>query len=70
MMELRCRIDRPLAPTLCHRFNPRRAHDVAVGPFSNLAFTVLWTVTLVSNIGTAVFDTASGWLITSIDPIR
>ena len=38
------------------------------GPFSHLAFTVIWTVSLVSNIGTAMFDTASGWLITSIDP--
>jgi hypothetical protein len=37
------------------------------GPFSHLAFTVLSTVALVSNISTAMFDTASGWLITSID---
>ena len=40
------------------------------GPFSHSAFAVLWTVSLVSNIGTAMFDTASGWLITSIDPSR
>ena len=37
------------------------------GPFSHLAFTVIWTASLVSNVGTAVFDTASGWLITSLD---
>ena len=32
------------------------------GPFSHLAFTVIWTASLVSNVGTAMFDTASGWL--------
>ena len=37
------------------------------GPFSHAAFTVIWTASLVSNVGTAMFDTASGWLITSLD---
>ena len=37
------------------------------GPFGHLAFTVIWTATFVSNVGTAMFDTASGWLITSLD---
>src|SRR5271163_792236 len=37
------------------------------GPFSHLAFTVIWTASLVSNVGTAMFDTACGWLITSLD---
>src|SRR5271170_5676656 len=37
------------------------------GPFSHLAFNVIWTASLVSNVGTAMFDTASGWLITSLD---
>src|ERR1700688_245709 len=37
------------------------------GPFSHLAFTVIWTASLVSNVGTAMFDTASGWLITSLN---
>ena len=37
------------------------------GPFGHLAFTVIWTASLVSNMGTAMFDTASGWLITSLD---
>ena len=37
------------------------------GPFRHLAFTVIWTASLVSNVGTAMFDTASGWLITSLD---
>jgi MFS family permease len=37
------------------------------GPFSYAAFRVIWTASLVSNVGTAMFDTASGWLITSLD---
>src|ERR1700722_2823179 len=37
------------------------------GPFGHLAFTVIWTASLVSNVGTAMFDTASGWLITGLD---
>ena len=39
-----------------------------LGPFSRVAFTVLWTASLVSNVGTAMFDTASGWLVTGLDP--
>jgi hypothetical protein len=62
------------------RFATNRARSVTIastpseaapsrwGPFSHLAFTVIWSVSVVSNIGTAMFDTASGWLITSIDP--
>jgi MFS family permease len=37
------------------------------GAFSSLAFTVIWSASVLSNIGTAMFDTASGWLITSLD---
>ncbi|HEY1943036.1 MAG TPA: MFS transporter [Roseiarcus sp.] len=32
-----------------------------------MAFTVIWTASVISNVGTAMFDTASGWLITSLD---
>ena len=32
-----------------------------------MAFTVIWTASVLSNVGTAMFDTASGWLITSLD---
>jgi MFS family permease len=41
------------------------------GAFGYIAFTVIWTASLVSNVGTAMFDTASGWLITSLnaDPV-
>ncbi len=37
------------------------------GAFSSVAFTVIWTASVLSNVGTAMFDTASGWLITSLD---
>jgi len=37
------------------------------GAFGHLAFTVIWTASVVSNVGTAMFDTASGWLITSLN---
>ena len=37
------------------------------GPFSHVAFTVIWAASVISNVGTAMFDTASGWLITSLD---
>ncbi len=41
------------------------------GAFGYVAFTVIWTASVVSNVGTAMFDTASGWLITSLsaDPV-
>ena len=37
------------------------------GAFSSVAFTVIWSASGISNVGTAMFDTASGWLITSLD---
>jgi MFS family permease len=36
------------------------------GAFGHAAFTVIWTASVVSNVGTAMFDTASGWLMTSL----
>ena len=37
-------------------------------PFRHLAFTVIWTATLVSNAGGWMYSAASGWLMTSLDP--
>jgi predicted MFS family arabinose efflux permease len=37
------------------------------GAFGYAAFTVIWAASTVSNVGTAMFDTASGWLITSLN---
>ncbi len=41
------------------------------GAFSHAAFAVIWIASIVSYIGTAMFDTASGWLMTSLsaDPL-
>jgi MFS family permease/quinol monooxygenase YgiN len=37
-------------------------------PFRHAAFTVLWTATVVANVGTWMFNAASGWLMTSLNP--
>jgi MFS family permease len=38
------------------------------GVFGNLAFTVILTASSVSNVGIAMFDTSTSWLMTSLDP--
>jgi MFS family permease len=40
----------------------------AWSPFRHAAFAVLWTATVVSNVGTWMYNAASGWLMTSLDP--
>ena len=37
------------------------------GPFGYAAFAAIWTASLVMNIGNAVFDTSSAWLMTSLN---
>jgi MFS family permease len=37
-------------------------------PFRHAAFTVIWTATVVSNVGGWMYSAASGWLMTSLDP--
>jgi len=39
-----------------------------LAPFHHTAFTVIWTATLVSNVGGWMYSAASGWLMTSLDP--
>ena len=51
--------------SLCDRGGAR---SLALGgAFGSVAFTVIWTASVLSNVGTAMFDTAGGWLITSLD---
>jgi len=38
------------------------------GVFANVAFTVILTASSVSAVGAAMFDTASSWLMTSLNP--
>src|SRR3954463_5643984 len=37
-------------------------------PFKHRAFAVVWTATVISNIGLWMQNTAAGWLMTSLDP--
>ena len=37
-------------------------------PFGHRAFAVIWTATLVSNIGTWMYSSACGWLMTELNP--
>jgi len=40
----------------------------ALGPFRQRAFAVIWTATVVSNIGSWMYGAASAWLMTTLDP--
>jgi MFS family permease len=40
----------------------------AWSPFGHKAFALLWTATLISNIGTWMHDVAAGWLMTTLNP--
>lgn len=37
-------------------------------PFRHATFTVVWSATVVSNVGTWMYNAASGWLMTSLAP--
>src|SRR5258708_9755169 len=36
--------------------------------FRHRAFSIIWIATVVSNVGTWMYNAASGWLMTSLDP--
>ncbi len=40
----------------------------AWAPFSNWGFTLLWTATLISNVGTWMHDVGAGWLMANLNP--
>jgi MFS family permease len=40
----------------------------AWAPFRHRAFTVIWIALVVANVGTWMYNAASGWLMTSLDP--
>jgi MFS family permease len=48
--------------------SPPPAVASAWAPFRNRTFAVIWTATVVSNIGGWMYNVASGWLMTSLDP--
>src|SRR5437763_12550374 len=37
-------------------------------PFRHRTFVLLWIPTVVANVGTWMYNAASGWLMTSLDP--
>ena len=37
-------------------------------PFKHRVFSVLWLATLISNIGTWMFNVTSGWMMTALSP--
>src|ERR1700693_4417969 len=47
---------------------PVRAAGSAWAPFRHRVFAVVWAATVVSNIGTWMYNVASGWLMTSLNP--
>src|ERR1700690_2359875 len=48
--------------------SPPPAAASAWAPFRNRTFAVIWTATVVSNIGGWMYSIASGWLMTSLNP--
>jgi predicted MFS family arabinose efflux permease/quinol monooxygenase YgiN len=56
------------SPRVAGRAPGASAGAGAFAPFRHLAFAVLWTATVVSNIGTWMHDVAAGWLMTSLSP--
>lgn len=45
-----------------------RSSAAGPSPFSSPAFAVLWTATVLSNIGTWMHDVGASWLMTSLSP--
>jgi predicted MFS family arabinose efflux permease len=45
-----------------------RGIAASAAPFRHAAFAVIWTATLVSNVGGWMYSAASGWLMTSLNP--
>ncbi|MEO1143366.1 MAG: MFS transporter, partial [Pseudomonadota bacterium] len=44
------------------------AGNGALSPFGHSAFALLWTATLISNIGTWMHEIGAGWLMTTLNP--
>lgn len=54
--------------SLAREADPAPASPPAWHPFRHKTFAVIWTATVVSNIGSWMHSTAAGWLITGLDP--
>jgi MFS family permease len=47
---------------------PTEQEHSAWVPFRHMAFSVVWIALVVANVGTWMYNAASGWLMTSLDP--
>ena len=45
----------------------KAAEHAALNPFRHRPFTVIWTATVVANVGTWMYSSASAWLMTTLD---
>jgi MFS family permease len=50
------------------RPDPRPHGSSAWSPFGHAAFAVIWSATVVSNVGSWMYTAASGWLMTTLAP--
>ncbi|MEM1361703.1 MAG: MFS transporter [Pseudomonadota bacterium] len=48
--------------------NTAKGGNGAFSPFGHSAFALLWTATLISNIGTWMHEVGAGWLMTTLNP--
>jgi len=46
----------------------KTASPGAFSPFGHTAFALLWTATLISNVGTWMHEVGAGWLMTTLSP--
>lgn len=46
----------------------KTANPGAFSPFGHRAFALLWTATLISNVGTWMHEVGAGWLMTTLSP--
>lgn len=46
---------------------PESAASAWSGPFAHAAFTLIWVASTAALVGIAMYDTASGWLMTTLD---
>src|SRR5438105_4937957 len=69
LMSLRRhRMPTPDATGSGNRGTPKPVSGSPWSPFRSRVFVVIWTATVVANIGSWMYNAAAGWLMTSLDP--
>src|ERR1700749_416470 len=68
-MELEPAMDRLMLSAMSNAAAPRSSGPTAfAAPFRHAGLAVIWTATLVSNVGGWMYSAASGWLLPSLNP--